>query len=637
MTPSPAATPPIKKTFKGKLRDKIFLFMALIGIVPLVAAAALTYYVVTSSHRDDVAKLEAAVITQTAGEVQSFINNDILTQTSVEIPYGGNIFATSSIPAQQYVLGQTLGSLPFLQSEAYVNLAGQETAAADRNDLFGVASSSLTNINTSPAFQAAKAGSYYLGPVSYAADATTRASVPVVTFASPVKDSNGNIIGVITGVAALSELQNIIASSSVGDTGYLYLVDQSGALIAGGGNAAPGSAAGGTLAGDVGSSTVAQMPMVQKVIGGASALTAVTQMRYANAFGKNVVAAGEPLNEDGQNWGLVAEWPTSEADAVINALLLRDAIMLLVVLVLVLLLGAALALIIVRPIEKLEEGTARVAQGKFNEGVSITTGDELEELGDSFNDMVQGLKQLEQLKDEFVFIAAHELRTPVAAMKGYLELILDGTTGAIPDATRAFIQKVIASNQRLIQLVNDLLEVARSQAGRLTIKVTPVDIAPAISSTLDELKSLADEKGVTMTYDSKLPDGAGGSGTPLPQALADTDRVKEVVVNLVGNAIKYMGGTGTITITHEVIGNMLVTHIADTGIGMPAEAQEKLFQKFYRVQTDKTKDIVGTGLGLFIVKEIIEKMGGTIAVASEEGKGSIFSFGLQVAGAAAAN
>jgi signal transduction histidine kinase len=630
------------RTFKGKLRNKIFLFMALIGIVPLVAAAALTYYVVTSSHRDDVANLEASVITQTGGQVQSFIDNDILTQTSVEIPYGGNIFATSSVPAQQYVLGQTLTVLPFLQSEAYVNLAGIETAAADRNDLFGVASSSLANISASPAFQVAKAGSDYLGSVSYAPDATAGALMPVVTFASPVKDSNGNIIGVITGVAALDELQNIIASSTVGNTGYLYLVDQSGALIAGGGSAAPGAAAGGTLAGDIGSSTVAQMPMVQKVIGGTPALTAATQLRYKNVFGNEVVAAGTPLNEDGQYWGLVAEWPTSEADAVINALLLRDAIMLLVVFGLVVLLSFVLALIIVRPIEKLEEGTARVTQGKFNEGVNITTGDELQELGDSFNEMVMGLKQLEQLKDEFVFIAAHELRTPVAAMKGYLQLILDGTTGAIPDATRAFIEKVIASDQRLVQLVNDLLEVARSQAGRLTIKVAPVDIAPAISSTLDELKSLADEKGVTMTYDSKLPDGADGSGTPLPQVLADADRIKEVVVNLVGNAIKYMGGAGTITITHELApasasGTMLVTHITDTGLGMSADAQQKLFEKFYRVQTDKTKDITGTGLGLFIVKEIIEKMGGTIAVASEEGKGSTFSFALRVADGAPEN
>jgi signal transduction histidine kinase len=632
------------RIFKGKLRNKIFLFMALIGIVPLVAAVALTYYVVTSSHRDDVAKLEAAVLTQTQGEIQSFIDNNILTQTSVEIPYGGNIFATSSIPAQQYVLGQTLGALPFLQSEAYVNLAGQETAAADKNNIFGIASSSLQNVSASPAFQAAKAGNDYLGPIGYVPDAATGQSVPVVTFASPVKDQNGQTIGVISGTASLDELQIIVASSTIGNTGYLYLVDQNGALIAGGGSAA----AGGSLSGDIGSSTVAQMPMVQKVIGGTGSLTAQAQLRYKNIFGKEVVAAGEPLNEGGQYWGLVAEWPTSEADAVINALLLRDAIMLLVVLVLVLLLGAVLALIIVRPIEELKEGTARVAQGKFNEGVNITTGDELQELGDSFNDMVMGLKQLEQLKDEFVFIAAHELRTPVAAMKGYLELILDGTTGVITPESRAFMEKVLASNQRLIQLVNDLLEVARSQAGRLTIKVAPVDIAPAIASTLDELKSLADEKGVTMTYDATLPDAAtgvpGAGATPLPQVLADADRVKEVVVNLVGNAIKYMGGAGTITISHELApavapatGSVLVTHIVDTGIGMSAEAQEKLFQKFYRVQTDKTKDIVGTGLGLFIVKEIIEKMGGTIAVASEEGKGSTFSFGLPVAGAAAAN
>lgn len=610
-----------KRTLKGKLRNKIFLFMALIGVVPLVAAAALTYYVVTSSHRDDVAKLEAAVLTQAGNQVQSFIINSILTHTNVEIPYGGNIFATSSVPAQQYVLSQALGALPFLQSEAYVNLAGQETARADRNDISGNASSSLRNVSASPAFQAAKAGNNYLGPVTYVNN------VPTVSFASPVKDQNGEIIGVITGVATLGDLQSIIASTTIGNAGYLYLVDQNGALIAGGGSAA----AGGNFTGDIGSSIVVNSPIVQKVIGGTNALTSAAQMRYKNAFGQSVVAAGESLNEGGQYWGLVAEWPVSEADAVINALLLRDAIMLFIVLGFVVLLSIVLALIIVRPIKKLEEGTARVAQGKFNEGVSITTGDELEELGDSFNDMVMGLKQLEQLKDEFVFIAAHELRTPVAAMKGYLQLILDGTTGAIPDATRAFIEKVIASNQRLIQLVNDLLEVARSQAGRLTIKVAPIDIAPPIASTLDELKSLADEKSVTMTYDASLPGGAA-----LPQVLADADRVKEVVVNLVGNAIKYMGGAGTITITHEFGVDAkgvptLITHIADTGLGMSVEAQQKLFEKFYRVQTDKTKDIAGTGLGLFIVKEIIEKMGGTISVESEEGKGSIFSFGLQVA------
>jgi signal transduction histidine kinase len=338
-----------------------------------------------------------------------------------------------------------------------------------------------------------------------------------------------------------------------------------------------------------------------------------------------VVAAAMPVAEYGQTWGLVAEWPTAEADAVINVLLVRDLIALMIMLGIVILVSIFLALIIVRPIQKLEEGPARVAQGKFNEGVSITTHDELEDLGDSFNTMVLGLKELEQLKDEFVFVAAHELRTPVAAMKGYLQLILEGTTGAISDGTRAFIEKVIASNQRLIQLVNDLLEVARSQAGRLTIQVTPIDLAPPIASSLDELKSLADEKSITMIYQPP---------TDLPQVLADADRIKEMVVNLVGNAIKYMGGAGSIAISHEMMEGHVVTHIADTGLGISKEAQEKLFQKFYRVQTDKTKEITGTGLGLFIVKEIVEKMNGTIWVTSEEGHGSVFSFSLPVASSA---
>ncbi len=609
------------RTYRGRLRRKIFLFMAFVGIVPLVIAAALTYYVVTASHRDDVAKVEAAVLAQTADQVRSIVADDILAQIKVEIPYSvGNIFATSSLPAQQYVLQQSFGALPYLQSEAYVDLAGQETAAADRAHMSGIASSSLANVASSPAFQAAKSGNDYLGPVSYAGTPLE----PVITFASPVGDNKGEIVGVTIGTASLAPLQQVIAAARIGESGYLYLVDQNGAVIAGGGGA---TGTDGYFGNEIGSTAATHLPAVERVLAGSDATTAAAQMRYRNLFGVSVVAADETIPVyGGMHWGLVAEWPVSEADAVIDDLLFRDALMLLAALAVVLGISAALAAVIVRPIRKLEEGTARVAQGKFDRGVAIATGDELEELGDSFNDMVQGLRQLEQLKDEFVFVAAHELRTPVAAMKGYLELILEGATGAISDATRTYIGKVIASNQRLIQLVNDLLEVARSQAGRLTIEVAPTDIAPAIASTLDELKSLADEKGVAMRYDPSLHGGA-----PLPQVMADADRVKEVVVNLVGNAIKYMGGPGSITVAHELADGMLVTRIADTGLGISAEAQKHLFEKFYRVQTEKTKDIQGTGLGLFIVKEMIERMGGTIGVASEEGKGSTFSFALATA------
>ncbi len=450
-----------------------------------MAAAALTDYVVTNSHRDDVAKLEAAVIAQTQGEVQSFINEDILTQTSVEIPNGGNIFATSSIPAQEYVLGQTLGALPFLQSEEYINLAGMETAAADRNDLLGVPSSSLQNLSTSPAFQTAKAGNYYLSPVTFAD------GMPDITFASPVKDSNGEIIGVISGVASLGDLQTIVASATIGNTGYLYLVDQNGA-------------------------THRRRREVWQVISGAQPLRKYRWCKKWSAGRARSRRMGSCAmrTRPGRKWWRQGShyWKLGKTgDWLLNGPRARRMPL------------SARCFCATRSCCSSCSGLSSCSRScsrssscdrsthwkkrrrawsreSSMKGVSITTGDELEELGDSFNDMVMGLKQLEQLKDEFVFIAAHELRTPVAAMKGYLQLILDGTTGEIPDATRSFIEKVIASNQRLIQLVNDLLEVARSQAGRLTIKVAPVDITPTITSTIDELKSLADEKGVTITY-----------------------------------------------------------------------------------------------------------------------------------------
>jgi len=577
--------------------------MLVVGVVPLFIAAALTEYVVSSAHRSDVASLESVVLSQAGAQVQGFVSSDILNQNRVIIPFGSGIQNATS--AQQYLLQQTILARPWLLSESFIDLAGQETARVDQDTFVGSPVPALRDVSTDPGFIAAKSGSYYIGSVSYPS------STPEISFSSPVENGDGQVVAVISGMASLADLQAVVASSTIGTTGYVYLVDETGAMIAGGGKFVASN------------SSVANLDIVHKVITGESLLTDATQMRYKNVFGQDVVAAAMPISEHGRTWGLVAEWPTAEADAVINALLIRDLIILIIVLGIVVLVSIFLAFIIVRPIKQLEEGTARVAQGKFNEGVSITTHDELEDLGESFNTMVLGLKELEQLKDEFVFIAAHELRTPVAAMKGYLQLILEGTTGAISDGTRTFIEKVVASNQRLIQLVNDLLEVARSQAGRLTIQVAPIDLAAPIVSSLDELKSLADEKSITMTYQPP---------TDLPHVLADADRIKEVVVNLVGNAIKYMGGAGNIAVSHEVTADgHVVTHIADTGLGISKEAQEKLFQKFYRVQTDKTKEITGTGLGLFIVKEIVEKMNGTIWATSEEGKGSVFSFSLPIA------
>ncbi len=594
----------MQKPSKRKLRNRIFLVI-LVGLVPIAVAVGLGIYTVNSSHREDVARLESAVLTEKAQEVETYVNENILSHPRIVSPQGTSIAQSTS--AQKFALSQTMNVLTFLNVESFVNLSGEELVRLDRAYPDGYPADALRDMSATPAFQIARAGNYYIGPISYIS------STPSVTFSSPVEDDAKNVIGVIVGEANLAELQAIVTEAKIGTTGYLYLVDGQGNTIGGGG----------PMKGTTGQTATVNgvnLSTVQAALAGEDLLTADTQETYKNIVGETVVAAEKYIPEFG--WGLVVEWPTSEANAVINTLFLRNAITFAIVLLIAFAASLFLAAYVVRPVRKLQEGVARVAQGKFDEGVYIATGDELEALGDSFNNMVQGLKQLEQLKDEFVFIAAHELRTPVAAMKGYLSLVLDGTTGAITDGTRAYVEKVIASDNRLVQLVNDLLEVARSEAGRLTIKVSPIDMAPLVCAVLDELKALADEKSVKMVYEPSVD---------LPKVVGDADHVKEVMVNLVGNAIKYMGGAGTVTILHEVKDGALLTHVADTGIGIAKEAQEKLFQKFYRVQTEKTRDITGTGLGLFIVREIMEKMGGKILVESEEGKGSMFSISLPLA------
>lgn len=233
----------------------------------------------------------------------------------------------------------------------------------------------------------------------------------------------------------------------------------------------------------------------------------------------------------------------------------------------------------------------------------------------------KSLKHLDKLKDEFVFIATHELKNPVTAMRGYLSLLQEGVFGEIPESMQEPINQLQASNQQLVELVNDLLQVARSEAKTLTIHTEPVNLCPLIDVVKDTLKPLSDQKYLTVIHHCVHP---------TPQVLADPQRVKEIINNLLSNAIKY-SNTGTITISHQVKTDRLITHVADQGIGISAADQKKLFTRFFRVEEEATQGIPGTGLGLFIVKQLLEKMGGNIWVSSEKGVGSTFSFSLPIA------
>lgn len=226
-------------------------------------------------------------------------------------------------------------------------------------------------------------------------------------------------------------------------------------------------------------------------------------------------------------------------------------------------------------------------------------------------------ERIAKLKDEFVFMAAHELRAPATVIKGYVDM-LNSVADSSCDKIMPYVQKIFESNERLIVLINDLLEIARTESGRSTIAVKPVTLMPIIKAEIERYSQLAKGQKIKIEY---LP------SEHIPDVMANEDKLIEIMSNLLTNAIKYGKRGGNVIISHELRNGAVVTHVADDGNGISAEDQKNLFQKFFRCSSS-SQNIAGTGLGLFITKELVERMGGKIWVDSDTGHGATFSFKL---------
>jgi len=236
-----------------------------------------------------------------------------------------------------------------------------------------------------------------------------------------------------------------------------------------------------------------------------------------------------------------------------------------------------------------------------------------------FRDITHEL-EVEQMKQELISIATHELRTPITGIKGYLDMILAGDAGPVSGELKEMLEEITRINQRLADLVDDLLNVGRLEQGRIEFKPVAMDIAQLIDEVVKELQIQAKEKNLELRFEKH----------EMEKVKADPERTRQILINLIGNAIKYTEH-GSVTVTLGKNEHEVIVAVEDTGIGISREAQKNLFEKFYRVKTEKTRQITGTGLGLWITKQLVEKQGGKIWVESQEGKGSTFSFSLPMA------
>jgi two-component system sensor histidine kinase BarA len=231
------------------------------------------------------------------------------------------------------------------------------------------------------------------------------------------------------------------------------------------------------------------------------------------------------------------------------------------------------------------------------------------------------LKELDRLKSNFLATMSHELRTPLTSVIGYSEMMLEGLGGPLTAEQREYLGIIMEKGENLLQLITSILDISKIEAGRVRLVLTEVDPTQIMRDAVATVLPLARKKGLKVGCDSG----------PLPRFQGDRDKVRQCLVNLCSNAVKFTPAGGTVTVSGEALpGRRLALRVADNGIGIPEEHLARVFDVFYQVDGSSTREYGGAGLGLAIVRSYVEAHGGEVTVASIPGGGSTFSLLLPI-------
>lgn len=324
---------------------------------------------------------------------------------------------------------------------------------------------------------------------------------------------------------------------------------------------------------------------------------------------------GQAINFAGQS--SVAEAQAIAREAATTTFLALSAALLIAVLI-----GAWTGRNLLRPVSELRRGMGRVAEGRFDVQLPISheRTDEIGDLARSFTVMSQDLAALDRLKAEFVSVASHELKTPLSVIRGYVSLLRDEVYGSMTPEQKKVLGSVGDQTDRLGRLIQQLLDISRFEAGVGRLDIRPVDLRDFLGELALSFEALAVQNDIEfdMHLDEALPETIEGDG----------DRLNEVIGNLLANAFKFTARNGKIELrsrpTAEGDEEGVIIEVSDSGIGIPPDQLDRIFEKFYQVDNEVHPRSVGTGLGLAISKEITEAHGGTITAESAVGEGTTF-------------
>lgn len=274
---------------------------------------------------------------------------------------------------------------------------------------------------------------------------------------------------------------------------------------------------------------------------------------------------------------------------------------------------------IITPIRSLVTLSQRIAGGHYEQRLQADTRDELAELVDSFNRMAASLAETEAMRVQLLGDVTHELKTPLASIKGYMEGLQDGVLPATPET----FELIHREADRLQRLVQDLQELSRAEAGQIPLTTTTCPPDDIVMPVVNRMRPQFAEKAITLM--TEIP-------ADLPPVRADYDRTAQVLTNLLGNALQYTPAGGDVRVTVAQTGEMVRFAVSDTGAGLAPDDLDHIFQRFYRVDKSRARKSGGSGIGLTIARHLVEAQGGQLDAASEGlGKGSTFQFTLPLA------
>ena len=279
----------------------------------------------------------------------------------------------------------------------------------------------------------------------------------------------------------------------------------------------------------------------------------------------------------------------------------------------VLVLSAVLSRVLTRQIRELLEAIRSVREGAYSHRAAVEGRDELSQIAQEFNSLTDRLQTTEEARRRFVSDASHELKTPLAAIRLLTDSILQ-TDGIDPATTREFVADIGQEANRLSRITEDLLQLTRLD-GDVLPSAAVVDPLPILEQVLRMMELIAEERGIALTYQAE--EGC--------RILGSMDETRQIIYNLVDNAVKYNRDGGRVEVELKRRGEEVLLTVADEGVGIPEEELTKIFQRFYRVDKARSRAAGGTGLGLSIVRDTLEKRGGSISAANRPGGGAVFT------------